>query len=408
MRIKAFKAYRPPLELTEKLASLPYDVYSVEEARELTVNNPYAFLHVSIPAVDLPEGTPEKDESVYRKAGENFKTFLEKGYLVQDEQPGLFLYRQIMGHHHQRGLVAVSHVDDYDKELIKKHEHTRAAPEEDRTRHIEALNAQAGPVFLTYRDVPEINAILDETEKGEPLFDFTAPDGIQHAAWRVADPDRLVQLFAQIPVDYIADGHHRASAAARVARERRAAHPEHTGDEEYNWFLTVLFPASQLQILPYNRCIADLQGLTPDQLLETIRCAGFAIRETNLTRPDKPGMICMYLDGKWYEMTCPEVASDDPVQTMDVSILQNLVLAPILGIEDPRKNPRASFVGGIRGPEELVKRVNSGRDAVAFSMYPTDIRQLMDVADANQVMPPKSTWFEPKLRSGLFVHVLDD
>ncbi|MDD2235799.1 MAG: DUF1015 family protein [Kiritimatiellae bacterium] len=407
MRIKAFKAYRPPLELTEKLASLPYDVYSVEEARELTADNPHAFLHISIPAVDLPEDTPEKDESVYQKAGENFQTFITKGYLVQDEQPGLFLYRQIMGKHAQRGLVAVSHVNDYDKELIKKHEHTRAAPEEDRTRHIEALNAQAGPVFLTYRDVPEINDLLSEIEKTEPLFDFTAPDGIQHAAWRIPETERLVQLFDAIPVDYIADGHHRASAASRVARERRAAHPEHSGDEEYNWFLTVLFPATQLQILPYNRCIADLQGLTPNELLEAIRLAGFALRETTLTKPDKPGTICMYLAGKWYEMTCPEVDSSDPVQTMDVSILQNRVLAPILGIDDPRKNPRASFVGGIRGPEELKKRVDSGRDAVAFSMYPTDIRKLMDVADANLVMPPKSTWFEPKLRSGLFVHALD-
>ncbi len=407
MRIKAFKAYRPPLELTEKLASLPYDVYSVEEARELTVDNPYAFLHVSIPAVDLPEDTPEKDESVYQKAGENFQAFIAKDYLIQDEKPGLFLYRQIMGKHHQRGLVAVSHVDDYDKELIKKHEHTRAAPEEDRTRHIEALNAQAGPVFLTYRDVPEINDILADIEKSEPLFDFTAPDGIQHAAWRIPETARLVQLFAAIPVDYIADGHHRASAAARVARERRAAHPEHAGDEEYNWFLTVLFPSTQLQILPYNRCIADLQGLTPKELIEAIRLAGFTVRETTLTKPDKPGMICMYLAGKWYEMGCPKVDSADPVQTMDVSLLQNRVLAPILGIDDPRKNPRASFVGGIRGPEELKKRVESGRDAVAFSMYPTDIRQLMDVADANLVMPPKSTWFEPKLRSGLFVHALE-
>lgn len=407
MRIKAFNAYRPPLEITDKLASLPYDVLSVEEARVLTADNPHSFLHVSIPAVDLPEDTPEKDESVYRKAGENFRMFIEKKYLIRDEQPGLFLYRLTMGGHQQRGLVTVSHVDDYDRELIKKHEHTRAAPEEDRTRHIEALNAQAGPVFLAYRDVPEITALLAEVEKGVPMFDFTAVDGIQHAAWRISDTQRLVDLFAEVPVDYIADGHHRASAAARVARDRRAANPSHTGDEEYNWFLTVIFPAGQLQILPYNRCIADLHGLTPAGLMDGIREAGFSIRETAQTKPGKPGMICMYLAGKWYALICPKLETSDPVQAMDVSILQNLVLDPLLGIEDPRKNPRASFVGGIRGPEELKKRVDTGRDAVAFSMYPTGMQQLMNVADANQVMPPKSTWFEPKLRSGLFVHVLD-
>lgn len=407
MRIKAFNAYRPPLEITAKLASLPYDVLSVDEARVLTADNPYSFLHVSLPGVDLPVGTPEKDESVYRKAHENFQMFIQKKYLVRDEKPGLFLYRLTMGNHQQRGLVTVSHVDDYEKELIKKHEHTRAAPEEDRTRHIEALNAQSGPVFLAYRDVPAISRLLADVEKGKPMFDFTAVDGIQHAAWRIPDTQRLVDLFASVPVDYIADGHHRASAAARVARERRAANPAHTGDEEYNWFLTVIFPAGQLQILPYNRCIADLNGLTPDGLMKGLRKAGFSIRETREDKPNRSGAICMYLAGKWYELVCPTVKTTDPVKSMDVSILQDLVLAPLLGIDDPRKNSRASFVGGIRGPEELVKRVDEGRGEVAFSMYPTSLEQLMSVSDAGQVMPPKSTWFEPKLRSGLFVHVLE-
>jgi uncharacterized protein (DUF1015 family) len=406
MRIKAFQAFRPPLNLTSQVASPPYDVLSVDEARELTAGNPASFLHITLPAIDLPADISPEADAVYEKAAENLQLFKEKGYLVQDETPCLFLYRLNMNGHIQRGVVAVSHTQDYEEERIKKHEHTRPAPEADRTRHIQTLNAQTGPVFLTYRDDAQIDTLLAEVENQQPLYDFTAPDGVQHTVWNIENTDRLVDLFAAVPVDYIADGHHRAAASARVARERREADPQTTGEEEYNWFLTVIFPARQLKILPYNRCVADLNGLSKEDFLTRIREQDFTVEETQTEAPEDAGYVCMYLGGVWYRLSWQPPQTEDPVKSMDVSVLQDRLLQPILGIDDPRKDARVSFVGGIRGTAELKKRVDSGRDTVAFSMYPTGIDQLMAVSDAGQVMPPKSTWFEPKLRSGLFLHAL--
>ena len=403
MRIKPFNALRPPIDLTAKVASPPYDVMSIAEAKVITDKNPMSFLHITMSAVDLPADVDEKSPEAYKQAHSALNDFVSKGYLQDDPEPALYLYRLTMNGHAQRGVVTVSHTLDYDNELIKKHEHTRRAPEEDRTLHIKTLEAQTGPVFLTYRDDAKIDAFLAEVEKGTPLYDYTADDGIDHAVWKIEDCDTLVSLFADIPTDYIADGHHRAAASACVAREYRAANG---GDElaEPNWFLTVIFPAGQLKIMPYNRCVKGLNGLTEEAFIDQVKAAGFAVAETDQPSPAQPGTVCMYLGKKWYELTCPKIDSDDPVKLMDVSILQEKVLSPILDIQDPRKDARIFFVGGIRGTAELEKNVNSDEATVAFSMYPTSIEQLMSVSDADKVMPPKSTWFEPKLRSGLFVH----
>ncbi|NCC52243.1 MAG: DUF1015 domain-containing protein [Spartobacteria bacterium] len=404
MRIKAFCALRPAEGLTAKVASPPYDVLSTEEARTMAENDPMSFLHITRPEIDLDHAVAGDSEEAYNQAAVNFKHFQEKAYLVQDEQPGLFLYRLTMGNHEQRGLVACSHTGDYDAGLIKKHENTRPGPENDRTRHIQTLEAQTGPVFLTYRDEPAIDQVLASVEQTPALFDFTAPDGIKHAVWRIPEPDRIVAIFKDIPATYIADGHHRAAASARVARERRAATGGNT-DAESDWFLTVLFPAGQLKILPYNRVVHDLNGMTPEALLEALD-GMFTLTKDADPSPQKSGCISMYLAGRWYGLQWTPEVSDDPVAVMDVSVLQHRVLDGLLGIKDPRKDPRVSFVGGIRGTAELEKLVNAGDAAAAFSMYPTTVDQLLAVADANQCMPPKSTWFEPKLRSGLFVHLL--
>lgn len=406
MRIKPFNALRPPLTESDAVASPPYDVLSIAEAREMVKGNPKSFLHITLPAIDLPDEAADDAAVLYDQAASTLKQFQEKGYLVADAEPALYLYRLIMGDHCQRGVVAVSHTGDYDASLIKKHEKTREAPEKDRTQHIEALNAQTGPVFLTYRADEQIDALLADIEKGASLYDFTAPDGVQHAVWAIPEPQRVVDLFEAIPVDYIADGHHRAAAAARVARERRAANPKAAEGQEADWFLTVLFPAEQLKVLAYNRCVADLNGLSKEEFVARVEGQGFTVEASGEELPEKAGTACMYLDGAWYTLSWPAVESDSPVDCMDVSVLQGKLLDPILGIDDPRKNARISFVGGIRGTEELKKRVDEGRDAVVFSMFPTSIQELMAASDADQMMPPKSTWFEPKLRSGLFVHTL--
>ncbi len=405
MLIKAFRAWRPPAELAGQVASLPYDVVDSAEARVLAAGNPHSFFHVSKPEIDLPEGTDAHSDAVYQKGADNLRELRKKGVLAQPDQPSLYLYRLIREGRSQTGLVAVCHVGDYEQNVIKKHEKTRKAPEDDRTRHIATTGAQTGPVFLAYRDQPGIDALVNAVLASPPLYDFTAADGVRHTVWKTPDPDAFIQAFSRVPVAYIADGHHRAAAAVRVARERRGEGVP-PRDEEFNWFQAVLFPGGQLRILPYNRCVKDLNGLSREQFLQAVG-QHFAVSEKADPQPKRPGNVSMYLGGQWYGLSWKPVTSADPVAQLDVSVLQNQLLAPILGIDDPRSNPRIEFVGGIRGTTELEKRVNSGRDAVAFSMYPTTVEQLMAISDAGQIMPPKSTWFEPKLRDGLLIHALD-
>ncbi len=406
MRIKPFRAVRPRPDVAADVASPPYDVLSSDEARIAAAGNDLSFLHVVKPEIDLPEGADIYGKPVYEKARENFTRLRDEGALIQEGTDCLYLYAQRMGDQKQVGVVACCHIEDYENNVIRKHEHTRPDKEDDRTRHVEVLNANAGPVFLTYQDREPINQIVEKAKETGPLYDFTASDGIQHTVWKLDKTDELVALFADIPIAYVADGHHRSASAARVGRERREANPNHTGEEEYNWYLAVLFPASQLQILPYNRCVQDLNGMEKDSFLAAVHDV-CAVTEDATPTSGEVGRVSMYLDGRWYGLAWKSAESDDPVAGMDVTMLQDRVLAPILGIGDPRKDPRIDFVGGIRGTKELEQRVDSGRAAVAFSMFPTSVEQLMKVADAGQVMPPKSTWFEPKLRSGLLVHLLD-
>ena len=407
MKIHPFRAWRPTKELAAKVAAPPYDVLDSDEARTLAAGNPVSFLHVGKAEIDLPPDVDVHDERVYARAVENLRRFRKEGVLVQEPEPVFYLYRLIREGHTQTGLVAVCHVEDYDRDLIRKHEKTLKAKEDDRMKHIAGLNSQTGPVFLAYRPQPELEKLTKQIQASEPLYDFTSPDGVQNTLWRVAHTAAWVKIFAGIPVTYIADGHHRAAAAARVAHERQAANPKHTGTEEYNWFLAVLFPSDQLRILPYNRCVKDLNGLTEQAFLDRIHQAGFAVMKPAAPRPVASRHVSMYLGGMWYGLSWPVDPKADAVSCLDVSMLQDRLLGPILGIEDPRKNPRIEFVGGIRGTEELVRHVDGGRAAVAFSMYPTTMDQLLAIADAGQIMPPKSTWFEPKLKDGLFMHDLD-
>jgi uncharacterized protein (DUF1015 family) len=406
MRVRAFQAWRPPADLVSKVASLPYDVVDTAEARALSAGNPSSFFHVSRAEIDLPDGTDPQAAAVYAKAADNFAAFQKQGILAKDPAPGLYLYRLIRGEHAQRGIVGVCHVEDYENNVIRKHEKTRKIPEDDRTRHVTATNAHSGPVFLAYRDQPQISSRVTQIEQLPPLYDFVAPDKVRHTVWKIDPADALVIAFDRVPAAYIADGHHRAAAAARVARERRAANALHTGHEEYNWFLAVLFPASELQILPYNRCVKDLNGQSETSFLD-VAAKSFEVAPAAASGPVAPGQISMYLGGKWLGLSWEPDPGADPVAALDVSVLQDRLLSPILGIDDPRNNPRIEFVGGIRGTNELKNRVNSGRAAVAFSMHPTTVEQLMAISDAGQTMPPKSTWFEPKLRDGLLVHTLD-
>lgn len=406
MLIKPFAALRPAPEKAAALAAVPYDVVDTAEARALAAGNPDSFLHVSRPEIDLPDSVDIHDDAVYAQGARALRDLQTRGALLREAGERLYVYRQIMGGHSQTGVVACCHIEDYANDIIRKHEKTRKDKEDDRTRHCLELNANTGPVFLTYRDQAALDALVARTQAGAPLDDFTAADGIRHTVWRVeGEPAPWVGAFRQVPLAYVADGHHRAAAAFRAGKQRREANPGHTGAEEYNWFLAVLFPASQLRILPYNRCVADLNGLAPDAFLERVKTL-FQTAPAEGAEPAGPREVRMYLGGAWYRLAWDEFEAD-PVGRLDVSVLQDWLLAPVLGIDDPRTNQRISFVGGIRGPGELVKRVDSGRDAVAFSMYPTTVAQMMDIADAGQIMPPKSTWFEPKLRSGLLVHTLD-
>ena len=404
LRIRPFQGLRPAPRFVSQVACVPYDVVDRDEAAALAQGNPRSLLHVDRAEIDLPRDTDPYSDAVYARALENFFNLQVTGALIRETGRVLYLYQQIMGDHAQTGIAALCHIDDYENNLIKKHEKTRKDKEDDRTRLIGALSADTGPVFLTYRDQDAIDRFVIEAKRSAPLYDFTAPDGIRHTVWRIDHAAELVADFGHIPCAYVADGHHRTASAVRVGMERRAKNPHHTGNEDYNWFLAVLFPGSQLKILPYNRCIHDLNGQTADELIAKLKAAGFAITEPADATPPCPGEVRMFLGGKWLRLAWTPDSNADPIARLDVTVLQDRLLAPILGIDDPRTSKRIDFIGGIRGTAELEQRVKDGRAAVAFSMYPTTVEQLMAIADAGAIMPPKSTWFEPKLRSGLFIH----
>jgi uncharacterized protein (DUF1015 family) len=409
MRLHPFRAVRPRPDLAAQVAAVPYDVVNRAEAAELARGNPHSFLHVGRSDIDLPDHVDPYDPQIYRRAREALDELLAGGTLFQDPTPGLFLYRQIMDGRTQTGVVGCVHVDDYERDLIRKHEKTRPEKEDDRTRHILTLNANAEPVFLTYRGRPEIDELVaGMVAASPPLYDFTTLDGVRHTVWAVSGTGALSRAFGAVPHAYVADGHHRSASAWRAGKELRAKNPSHRGDEEYNWFLAVLFPAGQLHILPYNRLARDLKGQAPSAVLDRLGRLG-KLTATNDPTPGRTGVFCVYLDGRWHRLELDPAGIDrsDPIASLDVSLLQDRVLSPILGIGDPRTDQRIDFVGGIRGTAELERRVCSGEMAIAFSLHPTTVDQLMAVSDAGHVMPPKSTWFEPKLRSGLFVHELE-
>ncbi len=404
--IRPFNALRPAPERAPQVAAVPYDVVNTEEARALASGNPYSFLHVSRPEIDLPDGTPIYSDEVYAKAVTNFDQLKKEAPLEQEAEPSLYLYRLIMGNHKQIGVVACCSVDEYDRDIIKKHERTRRDKEDDRTRHIMVLRAQTGPVFLTYRAQPAIDSLVTEVLKqNDPLYDFVANDHIRHTTWRIPNSDAFVKAFADVPFLYIADGHHRAASASRARAELKEHGFSFIGNEEYNFFQCVLFPDNQLQILPYNRIVRDLNGMSPADFLTRVREA-FAVNDTTPPSPKERGHWSMYLDGRWFGLALPDNAPrpEGVVESLDVSILQDRLLERILGIKDVRTDKRIDFVGGIRGTEELEKLVNTGKAAVAFSVYPTSMDDLLRVSDTGEIMPPKSTWFEPKLRDGLLIH----
>ncbi len=409
--IKPFRALRPASDKAQQVAAPPYDVMNTDEARAMAAGNPASFLHISRPEIDLPPEVDIHSEPVYRQGEENLRRFLQERLLVQDEAECYYVYRQKMGGIVQTGLVVCSSVDDYQQGVIKKHELTRADKEEDRVRHIDQLDANDEPVFYTCRDVPAISAILTDVTATAPSCHFVSDDKVEHTAWVVADVaviDRLTRLVAAIPTLYVADGHHRSAAASRVRDLRKAANPGHTGQEEYNYFLTVIFPASELNIMAYNRAINDLHGLSIAEFMAKVALRFEVAPAPAGFKPTGRHQFGMYLDGRWYELLPREGSFDelDAVRRLDVSILQDNLLNPVLGIRNPRIDQRIHFVGGIRGIGELERLVQSGACEVAFSLYPTSIEELMELSDADKIMPPKSTWFEPKLRSGLFVHLL--
>jgi len=414
MNLKPFRGLRPREDLAAKIPSLPYDVVDSNEARALARGDPYSFLHVVKAEIDLDPAIDPADPRVYAKARENFRAMREKGWMVRDARPAFYLYRQRQGDHVQTGVVGAASVDDYLEGRIKKHEHTRPDKEDDRTRHTDAIGAHAGPVFLAYRGVAPIDALVSDGTRGVPAADFVAADGVAHTLWIVDDSlavERIEAAFRDVPATYIADGHHRAAAYARVARIRRDSAPSTSHDRPFDRFLAVHFPAAGLRILDYNRLVRDLRGLDPAVFLSRLDGAGFdVVAPWPAKTPRGPATIGMYLGGSW-RLLIPRpgvVSENDPVKALDVAVLQDRVLGPILGVGDPRTDSRIAFCGGIRGVAELEKRVDSGEHAVAFAMYPTSLGEVMRVADTGAVMPPKSTWFEPKLRSGVVVHLLDE
>ena len=405
--IRPFRALRPRADRAQLVASVPYDVVNTDEARALAEGNPLSFLHVSRPEIDLPPGTDIYSDAVYRKAVENFEKLISACPLENEAEPSLYLYRLIMSQHEQIGIVACCSIDEYDNGTIRKHERTRRDKEDDRTRHMLMLKAQTGPVFLTYRQRDEIDEQVAAAISVAPLYDLTAADGVRHTIWRLAQTDALVNSFESVPLLYIADGHHRAASASRARAELKQQSFAHTGKEDYNYFLAVIFPDSQMQILAYNRTVHDLNGLSREEFLDELR-AQFTISENASPEPPKRGHWSMYLDGKWYGLQLSPAATQPAgtVASLDVSILQDRLLDPILGIKDIRTDKRVDFIGGLRGTKELERLVNEGKAAVAFSLFPTTVEELLMVSDANEIMPPKSTWFEPKLRDGLLIHTI--
>ena len=410
--IRPFKAIRPEEEYASKVISLPYDVMNRKEAAEMAEGNPYSFLHICRAEIDLPEQENQYDVTVYEKAKANIQKYLEDGVFVTEDKPALYLYRQIMDGRVQTGVVGCVSVDEYKNNTIKKHEFTRVEKEIDRINHFDVCDANTEPVFLTYRDDKRIRSILEGfAENNEPIYDVTTSDGIRHILWVMDDEElvaNLVGLFGEIPALYIADGHHRSASACKVGEKRREENPDYTGDEEFNFFMAVVFPDNDLKIFDYNRVIKDLNGNTVEQFITKAEAAGFIVEEKGeeIYYPERKHIFSMYLEGKWYKVTAKdEIIPDHVTDSLDVAVLQNSLLGPVLGIEDPRTDKRIDFVGGIRGLEELKKRAESDMK-IAFAVYPVDVTDLLEVADNNMVMPPKSTWFEPKLGSGLFVHSL--
>ncbi len=404
--IKPFPSGRPPVALASRVASVPYDVVDTVEARALAEGNPVSFLHVCRPEIDLPPGTDLYSDAVYAKGRENLDRFFAEGTLVADAEPRLFVYRQTWRGRSQDGLVATCAVDDYDADVIKKHEKTRADKENDRVRHLLTQSAHAEPVFLTYRAVPDVDAKIREVTSRAPEYDFEAPDGVRHTLWIVPEGANtfFVDAFARVPLLYVADGHHRTASASRARAALRGTNSSLSADHPVNWFPATIFPDRELAILPYNRVVKDLGGKSPGEFLAAVGGA-FRIRHGEGAEPGGKGDIRMFFSGGWHRLEAiAPVDARDPIGSLDVSVLQDRLLAPVLGVADPRTDTRIDFVGGIRGTAELEGRVKSGRAAVAFSMYPTTVAELMAIADAGAIMPPKSTWFEPKLRSGLFVH----
>lgn len=412
--LKAFRGLRPPKNIVRDLASRPYDVLDSKEARIEAEGNQYSLLHIIKPEIDLPKDTNLYSQEVYDKAKENFETFKKKGWLVQDEKEHLYIYAQTMNSKTQYGIVGCAAVEDYLNNIIKKHELTRKDKEEDRMKHVRITNANMEPVFFTYPAVNEIDEIVDNIVKSEkPVYDFTAPDGVGHHFWVINDDNstkRIIELFSTVKYTYVADGHHRTAAAALVGNERKKNNPKHTGTEEYNYFLAVHFPDNQLSIIDYNRLVKDLNGLSINDFFEKLK-ENFSIeaKGTGIYKPNKLHNFSMYLDGKWYSLTAKDGTYDDndPIGVLDVTILSNLILDKILGIKDLRTDKRIDFVGGIRGLVELERRVDNEEMKVAFALYPVTMQQLINIADTDNIMPPKTTWFEPKLRSGLVVHDLE-
>ena len=411
-RITPFQSVRPNPSLADRIAALPYDVYNREEACIEVKKEPLSFLKIDRAETQFDNSVDTYDDRVYEKARETLDEMIADGSFLMDEKPCFYVYELTMNGRSQTGIVACSSIDDYVNGTIRKHENTREEKEIDRINHVDRTNAQTGPIFLVYRSVEEINRIIRKEKEKTPVYDFTSPDGITHRAWVISDSnviEKMEQAFAAVPTTYIADGHHRCASAVKVGLKRRKEHPDYTGQEEFNHFLSVLFPDDQLYIMPYNRVVKDLAGMKKEEFLEAVRKAGFTVSYLGDTpfAPEEKGTFGLYLNDGWYRLTADKsLVVDDPVEGLDVSILQNNLLRPILKIADPRTDKRIDFVGGIRGLSELEKRVAEDC-TVAFSMYATSIQELLDVADAGLLMPPKSTWFEPKLRSGLFIHRLD-
>ncbi|MBP5709359.1 MAG: DUF1015 domain-containing protein [Bacteroidales bacterium] len=413
--VKPFKGLRPPKEIVKQLASRPYDVLNSEEARVEAAGNQYSLLHVTKAEIDLPKGTDEHSQAVYDKVVENFNAFKKNGWLVKEDTEKFYIYAQTMDGRTQYGIVGCTHIDDYLNNNIKKHELTRKDKEEDRMIHVRITNANVEPVFFSYPANPKIDAIVSNIVKNEePTYDFTADDGFGHHFWVINNAEtnkEIARIFAEeIPYLYVADGHHRTAAAALVGSEKRRNNPNHTGKEEYNYFMAVIFPDNQLKIIDYNRVVKDLNGHTPEEFVKLLE-KNFIVEKKSaaIYKPEKLHEFSMYLDGCWYKMTAKQGTfnDSDPIGVLDVTILSNLVLDELLGIKDLRTDKRIDFVGGIRGLGELQKRVDSGEMKVAFALYPVSMKQLINIADSGNIMPPKTTWFEPKLRSGLVIHELE-